>query len=144
MPYPLSSYINNWRSDYVDVSNTLWASGSYLKNAATALNLEMFGVAASNLNDAGERLHDAALSFNIGSSNIHDNMYTAMDWINDNWPSNGEAYELDMDKILDAIWDSDKLRWFHFINYIDSMRAGIWNVQIYEKHLEDWYRHFSI
>jgi len=51
---------------------------------------------------------------------------------------------IDMDKILDAMWDSDKLRWFHFINYIDSMRAGIWNVEIYETHLADWYRHFSI
>lgn len=48
-----------------------------------------------------------------------------------------------LDAILEAIWDSDKLRWFHFINYIDSMRAGIWNTEIYEKHLEDWYRHFS-
>lgn len=51
--------------------------------------------------------------------------------------------DLTMDKILDTIWESDKLRWFHFINYIDSMRAGIWNIEIYEKHLEEWYRHFS-
>jgi len=62
------------------------------------------------------------------------------------WAAQGEAppeYELTMDKILDVIWESDKLRWFHFINYIDSMRAGIWNTEIYDKHLEDWYRHFS-
>ena len=49
-----------------------------------------------------------------------------------------------MDSILDAMWDSDKLRNFHFINYIDSMRAGIWNTEIYETHLADWYRHFSL
>jgi len=67
-------------------------------------------------------------------------------WINDNWPANGngEEYELTMEKILDAVWDSDKLRWFHFINYIDAMRAGIWNTEIYETHLAEWYRHFSI
>lgn len=55
----------------------------------------------------------------------------------------GEPTELNMDTILTAMWDSDKLRWFHFVNYIDSMRAGIWNTEIYEKHLADWYIHFS-
>jgi len=51
---------------------------------------------------------------------------------------------VDMDAILEAIWNSDKLRWFYFINYIDAMRAGIWNMEIYETHLADMYRHFSI
>lgn len=51
--------------------------------------------------------------------------------------------ELSMDAILETIYDSDKLRWFHFINYIDAMRAGIWNTEIYETHLAEWYRHFS-
>lgn len=55
-----------------------------------------------------------------------------------------DPYVLDMDKILTAMWDSDKLRSFHFINYIDAMRASIWNVEIYETHLEEWYRHFSL
>jgi len=54
-----------------------------------------------------------------------------------------EPYELSMDKILDAMWDTDRLRSFHFINYIDAMRAGIWNDSIYEIHLLEWYRHFS-
>lgn len=51
--------------------------------------------------------------------------------------------KLTMDMILDAMWDSDRLRNFHFINWIDAMRAGIWNTQIYERHLVDWYKHFS-
>jgi len=55
-----------------------------------------------------------------------------------------EPYELTMEKILDAMWDSDKLRSFHFINYIDAMRASIWNIEIYETHLADWFRHFSL
>ena len=48
-----------------------------------------------------------------------------------------------MDSILDAMWESDKLRNFHFINWIDAMRASIMNVEIYETHLAEWYRHFS-
>jgi len=51
--------------------------------------------------------------------------------------------DIDMDAILASMWASDKLRNFHFINYIDAMRAGIWNTEIYETHLQDWYRHFS-
>lgn len=62
------------------------------------------------------------------------------------WAGQGDGapeYELTMDKILTAIWETDKLRSFHFINYIDAMRASIWNIEIYETHLEEWYRHFS-
>lgn len=56
----------------------------------------------------------------------------------------GSPAEVNMDAIIEAMWDSDKLRWFKFINYIDAMRGGIWNTQIYETHLQDWYRHFSL
>jgi len=55
----------------------------------------------------------------------------------------GDPYELTMDKINEAMWGTDKLRSFLFINYIDAMRASIWNVEIYETHLAEWYRHFS-
>lgn len=51
--------------------------------------------------------------------------------------------DVTMEKILDAMWESDKLRNFHFINWIDAMRAGIWNTEIKESHLVDWYEHFS-
>jgi len=68
----------------------------------------------------------------------------ALYWIDDNWPSGGEPYELTIDKMLEAMWDGDLLRWFHFVTYIDSMRAGIWNLEIYDTHLSDLYRHFSV
>ena len=76
---------------------------------------------------------------------LRNTMYAILHYIDENL--NGgvppEPYELTMDKILAAIWDSDKLRSFHFINYIDAMRASIWNTEIYETHLAEWYRHFS-
>lgn len=143
MPAPLTGYINTWRGNYSDISNALWSMGSYLKNAGDALAVSNFPAAGANLVNAQGAAHTAALYFNMGADNMYDNMYAAMDWINDNWPSNGAEFELTIDKILEAIWDGDLLRWFHFINYIDSMRAGIWNVEIYETHLQDWYRHFS-
>lgn len=59
------------------------------------------------------------------------------------WAAQGGGGTVDMDAILNAMWDGDRLRWFYFINYIDAMRAGIWNVEIYESHLVEWYIHFS-
>jgi len=56
----------------------------------------------------------------------------------------GSGYTLTLQKMLDAIWAGNKLESFHFINYIDAMRASIWNVEIYETHLAEWYRHFSL
>lgn len=91
--------------------------------------VECLCVVFNNLADLTETSYD--------QSHLYESIY---------WAAQGDApdpYVLTMDKILDVIWESDKLRWFHFINYIDSMRAGIWNTEIYDKHLEDWYRHFS-
>ncbi len=144
MPFPLSSYISSWRQGYSDIANTLWSLGSYLQNAGNALKVHNYSMAGTNLVNAQTAAHATAMYFNMGANNMYDDMYAAMDWINDNWPSGGEPYVLDMDKILAAMWDSDKLRNFHFINYIDAMRASIWNTEIYEAHLAEWYRHFSL
>lgn len=56
----------------------------------------------------------------------------------------GEPTTVDMDAILAAMWNSEKLQSFHFVNYIDAMRASIWNTEIYEIHLQEWFRHFSL
>ena len=69
-------------------------------------------------------------------------LYEAIYWARYD-TGDGEEYELTMEKILETIWNSDQLRWFLFINFIDSMRAGIWNIEIYDTHLAEWYRHFS-
>jgi len=55
----------------------------------------------------------------------------------------GGGYTLDMEKILAAMWAGNKLENFHFITYIDAMRASIWNVEIMSQHLESDYMHFQ-
>lgn len=139
MPTPLTGYINAWRSNYTTVSNNLWSAGTYLKNAGDALKISQFVQAGNNLVNAQGSLHNAALAFSLGGDNIYDDMYAAMHWIDDNI---GDAEPLTMDAILDAIWLSDKTQSFVFINDIDAMRAAIWNMEIYEGSLAEWYRHF--
>ena len=88
------------------------------------------------------------LSYLYWDMELHNELFQEHDTESDKYalPFYLEEYaggDIDMDKILDAMWESDKLRSFHFINYIDAMRASIWNIEIYETHLADWYRHFS-
>lgn len=115
-------------------------AGNALKIAATWIEVENWEYVALFIDDAGDTLHIIADEFEGVTDSLYNDMYNAMHWIDVNWPSDGA---IDMDAILSAIWNSDKLRWFHFINYIDSMRAGIWNTEIYDTHLAEWYRHFS-
>ena len=70
-------------------------------------------------------------------------LINTLQWINDNWPEDGVA-EIDMSMILDAVWLSSPLETFFFVNYIDAMRAAIWNKEIAEEKLHELYRHFSI
>lgn len=77
----------------------------------------------------------------IGSYRIR--LINTLQWINDNWPE-GDGYDLTMQKLLDAIWESTPLETFFFVNDIDAMRAAIWNKEISEEKLQELYRHFSI
>lgn len=49
-----------------------------------------------------------------------------------------------MQKILETMWESTPLETFFFVNYIDGMRAAIWNKEIQQERLEEIYSHFLI
>lgn len=146
MPDALQTFITNGYNDGAQ-------AGSHLLLARNNLYYAGDSIAAENWADAKTKLYVAAdelgyvarylLQDDVFYKGLRRDWKDALQWINDNWPTGGDPYELTMDKILEAVWDGDLLRWFHFINYIDSMRAGIWNIEIYETHLADWYRHFS-
>lgn len=141
MPDPLTSYIDTWQSQYQTVGSDLWQLGNALKGAATYINAQNWYFAYLYLDAAGDAAHDVSRGFSVDAGSMYFVMYDALHWIDDNI---GDGGEVTMDAILTAMWDTDKLRSFHFINYIDAMRAGIWNTEIYETHLQDWYRHFSL
>ena len=108
---------------------------------ATALSGEGNPTSASKCTDLANSLSGLRTSWGLMGYNFRYYLIASLLEINNLL---GDTGEIDMDAILDAIWNSDKLRWFHFINYIDAMRGGIWNTEIYETHLAEWYRHFSI
>lgn len=140
MPEPLTSYIAAWRAKYWEVGPDLWQLGNSLKGAAIYIDAENWGFAALYLDSAGDDAHVISRHFSVDLDSIYYAMYETLSWIDSNIGGGGEV---DMDAILAAMWDTDKLRSFHFINYIDAMRASIWNTEIYESHLTDWYIHFA-
>ena len=145
MPEPLTS-------DIISYHYSCYAYSSILQNLyndclalGTALAAEAGPSSASAANNMAVHIWELRNKFTYGSDSVRYWLVKCLQYI-DNNAFNGavpDPYELTMEKILDTIWESDKLGWFHFINYIDSMRAGIWNTEIHETHLVDWYRHFS-
>lgn len=125
----------------------LWTYWSNLSNDITAAAGQCDAQNWAGLAQAFRNMYEHTIEIRnkyMGATPSMRNItYDILHYIDDNL-NGGAPYELTMDKMLTAIWDSDKLRWYHFINYIDAMRGGIWNTEIYETHLADWYRHFSI
>lgn len=140
MPDPLTSYVVAWQAKYQQLGSDLWQVGNALKGAATYIAQQNWNFASLYLDAAGDSAHEVSRHFSVDADSIYFAMFDALHWIDDNIGGDGGV---DMDAILQAMWDSDKLRSFEFINFIDAMRASIWNMEIYETHLVEWYRHFS-
>lgn len=147
MPTALKNFID-W--GYADGG----AAFSHLLNARNHLYFAGDSIAAQDWADAKDELYGAADDFGrFGKYLLQDDIWyeslrrdwrDALYWINDNWPSDDKKYVLTMKKIMDEIWESTPLETFFFINYIDAMRAAIWNKSISAEKLHELYRHFSI
>lgn len=133
----------------------LWLNFGYaasdLYTARNHLYYAGDNIAAQNWSAAKDSLYQAANYFGYvgghlhGTNDVSDNIFDALYWIEDNWPEvDGDPYVLTMQKIMDEIWLSSPLETFFFVNYIDAMRAAIWNKEISAEKLHELYRHFSI
>lgn len=138
-----NTYLSNLLTNYGELGADLYNMAGKLNSLGNYIAAENWAYAGSAAQGAANYCYDASTDLGYTYDSVRKWSYELFDWIRDNWPSDGAEYELTMAKILDAMWDSDKLRSFHFVNYIDAMRAGIWNTQISEQHLVEWYRHFS-
>jgi len=144
MPAELQAFITAGYNDGAAAASYMLLARNHITQAGVYIGAQNWALAKAEMSDAANDMGYFVrylLQDDVFYKGTRRDWKDALEWINNNWPSGAEV---DMDTILDAIWNSDKLRWFHFINYIDSMRAGIWNTEIYETHLADWYRHFSI
>ena len=126
----LSASMNSWRNEFYNLGTQIAANNwSAAETSCIALGDNFSSLVRADLCDSG---------------GVKGKTYQSLDWIDDNWPSDGDGYELTMQKVLDVMWESTPLEIFFFVNDIDAMRAAIWNKEISEQRLADLYRHFSI
>ena len=144
MPAALQTLINDTNTQLKAIGDTyfdgIYDSCSSLHDWLTAEGCPESGDVVLSMRWYFGKLRDK-YSTAIGSYRIR--LINTLQWINDNWPE-GVEYELTMAKIMDAVWLSSPLETFFFVNYIDAMRAAIWNKEISEEKLHELYRHFSI
>lgn len=128
MPAPLENLID---FGYADGGTAL----SYLLNARNHLYYAGDRIAEEDWPAAKQQLYNAADDFGyFGRYLLQDDVWyesmrkdwrDALYWINDNWPTDGDEYELTMSKIMDAMWDAKPYQCLLFIPMIDAMRGAI-------------------
>lgn len=142
MPEPLTSYnIELWVA-----YNTLSASMNSWRNIFYALgdniaanNWAQCEVLCDKLGDEFSSLVRADL---CDSGGVKGKTYQSLDWIDDNWPADGDEYELTMSKILDALWDAEPHQCLLFVPMIDAMRGAISEKTVTEQWMSNALRHF--
>lgn len=143
MPEPLTTKIDNWRITYSYIWSDLRNLYNYLNYTADQIRAENFSGAADMLEMCANHTNAIAGHFKGGSPNLYSTMYYAMDWIDDNWPTVGEEYELTMSKILDALWDAKPHQCLLFIPMIDAMRGSIMEKTVTLDYMARALRHFQ-
>ncbi len=139
---------------YANFDDAYTAFSSIFANAKQHRDWAQINMAASypGSSDPVDRLHFGYLCGAVGYlincvtflADLTETYYWQSDMFESiYWASQGgEEYELTMQKILDQVWESSPLETFFFVNYIDGMRAAIWNKDMQIERFEDIYKHF--
>lgn len=142
MPAALQAFITAGYTDGGYAMSSMLNAANHIHNAGVFIGQQQWALAQGQMTAASDDFKyffRYLLQDDVWSQGLRRDWKDALEWINDNWPSGATV---DMDAILAALWESKTIQSFHFVNYIDAMRASIWNTEIYDYHLESWYSHF--
>lgn len=142
MPYDLQVYINDTNTQLKAIGD-IYFDGLY----DSMLSLHDWLDAEGNPNSA-----DVVLSMRWFVGKLRDKYSTVsgsyrvrlintLQWINDNWPEDGET-EIDMSMIIDAVWAAKPHQCLLFIPMIDAMRGSIMNKTVTEDWMSRALKHF--
>jgi len=113
----LSSSMNNWR-------NHFYALGD-------AIAGQFWATASAKCYDLGNDFSTYVRADLCDSGGIKGKTYQSLDWIDDNWPADGDEYELTAIKICEA-WAKNSFEERALtIAFIDRMRTLIWDEPFY-------------
>jgi len=124
MPDPLTTYVANWKLDYLELQvefNNLYNDTYNLVSQLTAEGCPLSGITVSNM---AVHILNIRNILGTGSGTLYYNMRKCMEWINNNWPTGGVV---DMDAILNAMLVSSFDQLQKFIGIVDAYRVALWN-----------------
>lgn len=142
MPEPLTSYnielwgayndlsasMNNWRNEFYNLGNQIAANN--------------WGAAQTSCIALGDNYSTLVRADLCDSGGVKGKTHQSLDWIDDNWPANGEPAEVTMSAILDAMWGAEPHQCLLFIPMIDSMRGSIQEKTVTSEWMSNALRHF--
>lgn len=145
MPDALKNFIDWGYTDGGYAASAIISARAHLYQAADAILGENWSDAKDRLYECGDDLGyfiKYLLQDDVFYESMRRDWRDALYWINDNWPANGEEYELTMSKILDAMWDAKPHQCLLFVPMIDAMRGSIWNKTVTSEWMGNALRHF--
>ena len=124
----LSASMNSWRNTFYSLGDAILANNwAQAQTECYQLGDEFSTLVRADLCDSG---------------GVKGKTYQSLDWIDDNWPADGDEYELTMSKILDALWDAEPHQCLLFVPMIDAMRGAISEKTVTEQWMSNALRHF--
>lgn len=145
MPALLKNYIDLGYVDGGGASVHLNSARTWVLYAAGYIGDQEWALAEDALTTVSNELGylDAdLLADDVFNEGLRGHWRDALYWINDNWPSDGDEYQLTMSKILTAMWESETWETLLFVTRIDAMRGAIGEKTVTEKAMADQLRHF--
>lgn len=127
MPEPLTSYVADCLTDFIDGKIKCNNLGGFLAGAGSKLKLGKISEAGDKLQSAGQAANELALCLHAYYGYHLYYLIDALEWIDDNWPSEPEPAELTMDAILSTMLSADPPQVEYFVGLVDAYRQSIWN-----------------
>lgn len=143
MPEPFTTYKANVATAWLYVKSDIQNFYNDMYNLAGQLAAEGCPNSSQSVYNACIHLWELKDHIAGGTPQMRITFAYCLNWIDDNWPTNGNDYELTMSKILVALWDSKPYQTLLFIPMIDSMRGAIWNKTVTEQWMSSALKHFQ-
>lgn len=125
MPAELDTLNSELWSAYNTLGSRLLTFRNFFYALGTQIGDENWSAAETICNQIGDYVGTYVKPALCDSGGVKGKTYYALDWISDNWPTDGNGYELTMSKILAALWEAKPHQCLLFVPMIDAMRGSI-------------------
>ncbi|GAI67210.1 unnamed protein product [marine sediment metagenome] len=142
MPDPLNVYIDTLDSLMLGIGESFKSLYDSMGLLHDCLDAEGNPASADKIDSMRTYVQSLQWAFDDTGGNVRAYLVFILNWINDNWPTDGPPGEVTMTAILAAMWASLDWQTLLFVTRIDAMRGSISEKTVTEKSMADQLRHF--